>query len=282
MTGFGSAEREGYKVEIRSLNHRYLDVNVRIPSALGSHEMAMRARAKELIGRGKIDITVANATSSSQTLSINDEAAKNIYSLLRGLAGGLSLTDENVTLSHMLYFKDQIVTDSEIKNTAPLMDAFEAALESLCQMRAREGSSLGGELAGMSDAISALNERIAVLAPHAIAARRDMFTERLREMLPPATTVMIDEHKIMMEAASYAERADITEEITRIRHHTVHLKEMLVQGGTIGRKLDFLLQELNREANTIGSKTDDPALIDLVIEMKAEIERAREQGQNIQ
>lgn len=279
MTGFGSAEREGYKVEIRSLNHRYLDINVRIPLTLSAHEMYLRSRAKERIARGKVDITVVCASSAAQGVGINMEAAEGIHSMLKKLSNTLSLASDKIDLNHMLYFKDYIVTPEEIRDETPLLGAFEAALDVLCQMREREGEALAAELATMADRIAELNEKVMAGAPKAIEARRNGFISRLKEVL---SADMIDEQRAFVEASTFAERADITEEITRIRHHASHMREILAGGGTIGRKLDFLFQELNREANTIGSKTDDPGLIDYVIEMKAEIERAREQVQNIQ
>ncbi len=279
MTGFGSAEREGFKVEIRSLNHRYLDVNVRMPSALNAHELPLRARAKERIARGKVDITVSYTGSSALGLRLDMPAAKAIHTMLNGLSEALELSSEKVGLSHMLYFKDNIVTSQELGSFSHLHEAFEEALEILCGMRAREGAGLLDEMLAMTEKIAGLNEKVTAGAPAAIAARRNAYMQRIAELLSQSP---VDEQRLMMEATQYAERADITEEITRIRHHAEHMSEMLRAGGTVGRKLDFLLQELNREANTIGSKTDDPGLIDCVIEMKTEIERAREQVQNVQ
>lgn len=277
MTGFGAAERNGFRVEVRSLNHRFLDISMKLPPALGGHEMTLRNTIKQRFGRGKLDVYVSTTGEEKVTFTLNRELAREILTALRELGEELSLSG-SVTMDTLLGWKALFVRDEVSYEPAPVFEAFEAALGEVEAMRLREGEALAAEVVSRADALEALNGRVSALLPSVLEDSRQRFAEKLRGYLPEG----YDEARLLQEASSVAERADISEEVSRLSHHIGHLRKILSEGGTIGRKLDFLLQELYRESNTIAAKTDDHRIVELVIDMKAETEKAREQVQNIQ
>jgi len=278
MTGFGSAERGGFKVEMRSLNHRYLEMFVRLPSGLSSHEMRIREVIKKGLARGKVDVFVTLKEEGSLSINLNEKAARDIYSALEGLAASLDMTG-TITMDTLLQWKSMFISEEVSYDSAPLLEALAAALAELRQMRLSEGAGLKAEMLSIAGRITTLNSEIESLCPDARQAAIDKFGQNLKELLGEDK---VDEGRLIQEASALADRIDITEEVARVRSHIDQMTGMLENGGTVGRKLDFLMQELIREANTMGSKSSEPGILGRVIEMKSEIERAREQVQNIQ
>jgi uncharacterized protein (TIGR00255 family) len=277
MTGFGSAERGGFRVEIRSLNHRFLDISMKLPPGLAEHEMPLREMLRERFGRGKLDVYVSTTGQGRLKLKLDSAVAGEVLAALNRLKEELSLPG-SVTMETLLGWKALFVTEELSYETGPLYEAFREAAAGVQDMRVREGAALAQEIEARAAGIDALNGKIMELYPAIREESRERFVNRLKGFLPGG----YDEAKILQEASSQAERADIAEEVSRVRNHIGHLRKIISEGGKIGRQLDFLLQELNREANTIAAKADDYRVLSLVIEMKAEMEKAREQAQNIQ
>jgi uncharacterized protein (TIGR00255 family) len=278
MTGFGSAERGAFKVEMRSLNHRYLEMFVRVPSGLSSHEMRIREMIREGLARGKVDVFVTLREEGNLSLSLNEAAARDIHSALEGLAVSLGVSGD-ITMDTLLQWKGMFISEEVSYDPGPLYEALEASIGELKRMRLMEGEGLKAELLSIADRIGTLNSAIESLCPAARQAAIDKFGEALRELLGEE---VVEEGRLLQEASSVADRIDIAEEVARVKSHIDQMRNMLEGGGTVGRKLDFLMQELIREANTMGSKSSDPGILGSVIYMKSEIERAREQVQNIQ
>ena len=278
MTGFGSAERGGFRVELRSLNHRYLEMFVRVPSGLSSHEMRMREMIKNSIARGKVDVFVTLSAEGKLTLNLNEASAKEIHSALKGLAVSLDMPGE-ISMDSLLQWKGMFMSEDISYDAGPLIEAMEAAVAELKEMRLREGAGLSDEILSIAGRIEELNATVESLCPGARAAAIEKFGATLKELLGAETP---EESRLLQEASSLAERIDITEEVARVKSHISQMRLMLDDGGTVGRKLDFLMQELIREANTMASKSGDPEILARVIDMKSEIERAREQVQNVQ
>ncbi|MEJ2314435.1 MAG: YicC family protein [Nitrospirota bacterium] len=278
MTGFGSAEDGGFRVEIRSLNHRFMDISLKMPPVLGRHEMKLRSALQQKFDRGKFDVYVSAAGAGKLKLKPNAEIAREVRRALVDLQEEVGV-EGRVDLGMLLHWRDVFLNEEVEYDEAALFGAFERAVAGLEEMRAKEGDALSAEIAMRADSLARLNDEVVSIAPRAMEAAKARLFERLREMFADRGC---EDSRLMQEAAGAAERADITEETTRIANHIAHMRDILEKGGAVGRKLDFLFQELNREANTIASKTDDYRIAEIVIEMKAEIEKAREQAQNIQ
>jgi uncharacterized protein (TIGR00255 family) len=278
MTGFGSAERDGYTVEIRSLNHRFLEIFVRLPASLARQEVTLRSKLKEMFGRGKFDVYVSVSKVGHMKLDINREAVGEVADALRALKGELGIEGE-IDVQTLLPWKEIFMKEEISYDEAPLLDAFDEALEELEKMRLREGEALQEDISERLETVDGLNAEIRDRCPAIAEAARERFQLRLRDLF---TDCGLEDARVMQEASVLAEKADISEEVSRIGSHVIQMKEALGAGGTIGRKLDFLLQELFRETNTMASKSDDPRVLRNVVEMKSEIERVREQVQNVQ
>jgi uncharacterized protein (TIGR00255 family) len=278
MTGYGSAEDGPFKVEIRSLNHRFLEVFIRIPQSLGNHELPMRNLVRERFSRGRFDVFVSMADGKDLAVRINMDLAKEICNSLRALKEELSLSGE-IGIESIASFKDIIITEETEFNTESLYRALINALNKVAEMRTREGEALARDVLVRIDLLENLKDRVASICPEVAGAREQRHRERLHSLLGD---VEFDENRVLQEAAFLAEKADISEEVTRLSSHIGQLKKILADGDTIGRKVEFLLQELNREVNTIASKADDYRISSIAVEMKAEIEKIREQAQNMQ
>jgi uncharacterized protein (TIGR00255 family) len=277
MTGFGSGEKDGFRVEVRSLNHRFMDVSIKLPAALARHEIALREALKERFRRGKFDVYVSTLPGAGMRVGINKEMARELYLSLAELKEELSLSGD-IGVDTLLNWKELVVAEEASFDADALHAAFGIAVEELEDMRMREGKELADELISRADTLEQLNREVMSLSDAVWAEGRERFLIRVREFLPGG----YEEGRLIQEAASAAEKADISEEVSRLENHIRHLKKILSAGGAIGRKLDFVLQEINREANTIASKADDHRVLNIVIEMKAEAEKAREQAQNVQ
>jgi uncharacterized protein (TIGR00255 family) len=278
MTGFGSAEQDGCRVEIRSVNHRFLDLHMRAPSFLNQLEIPFRNMVKGRFARGKFDITVTMPEASASELSINTEAVRKLYGVFRELQDDLSVKGD-IDINTFVTLHGMFIETNPKYDTGLVTDVFSRALDDLARMRGREGETLAGELSRIVEALERMNETIRGLADGMLSGVKDKFSERLAQLLEGQD---IDQARVLQEAAVFAARLDIAEEIARINSHLGQFAEILSGGGIIGRKLDFVLQELNREVNTIASKSADYAVSSLTVEMKTEIEKMREQVQNIQ
>ena len=278
MTGFGSAEHGAFKVEIRSVNHRFIDISIKLPQGLGQMEMPLRDRVKGHFFRGRFDITVSIAGEYDVKVRINRGLAKEIYNALSLLRDELSLPG-TLGIDTIAGFRELFISGVAAYDTESLFIAFEDALSMVKEMRLREGESIGRDMLARVCAVEAMNHRIAALCPEAVQVCREKYVGRLHELFGE---VHFDEHRVLQEAAIIAEKTDISEEIARFQAHLVQLKDIISSGDVVGRKIEFLLQELNREVNTIASKSADYGISAIVVETKTELEKLREQAQNIQ
>ena len=279
MTGFGSAEKNGCKVEIRSLNSRFLDIYIKAPSFLTQYEMAFRNLLKERFARGKFDVLISLSENVSADFKVNTGIAGRLYSSFRRLQEELSLPGEldinMIAGFHSMYLEADISYDADAVH-----EVFRQAMAGLEEMRTKEGESLAAELLKLVASLDSMNDQIKkVVKGDVISAIRDKFNERLQVLLGEKD---FDGNRILQEAALMAIKLDISEEIARIDSHISQFREILDHHDIIGRKLDFIVQELNREINTITSKSIDYGITSLTVEMKAVAEKIKEQVQNIQ
>ncbi|MEC4685142.1 MAG: YicC/YloC family endoribonuclease [Nitrospirota bacterium] len=278
MTGFGQAEEKGVRVEVRSVNHRYLDPRFRIPVFINPYEIALRNMIKERFARGRFDVTIALTDKADVKLNINRGLAGNLFKSLRELQEDLGLK-EGPSLDHLFWFRDILFREEPEYNPEDLIRVFESALDRLAGMRQREGEHLVRDILTMVEVLEKHLEAVRAEVEGVLEKTYERIKVRIAEL---AKETAIDDTRLLQEAAFLAEKADISEEITRIQSHISQIRKIISEGGTIGRKLDFLLQELLREINTIGSKSSEYRVSDLVIQMKTEIEKMKEQVQNLQ
>lgn len=293
MTGFGRGEYSDdtskVTVEIRSVNHRYLDISVRMPRKYAFAEEAVKSAVKERAHRGKIDvgIMVDNIGQSDSDVRLDTELAAKYYDALSTLLDSFDFGDESrVSLSLLSRMPDVIKTsaaeEDEDAVTARLLAAAGKALDDFCSMRETEGEKLAADLLARADTVDDLRARIKERAPEIGREYAEKFRARVEEILDGVYEV--PEERIALEAAIFADKANVTEELVRLDSHVSQLRDFLRTEGdvSIGKKIDFLIQEMNREANTIGSKSNDREITSLMLDLKAEIEKIREQVQNIE
>ncbi|NTU43138.1 MAG: YicC family protein [Nitrospirales bacterium] len=280
MTGFGASEKGGFRVEVRSLNHKYMDISVKLPSALMSHDIPMRNLLKERFSRGKFDVAVSFAAKEKSGVRLNMDLAKAAYREFADLQRELSLSGD-LGFEFLARYKDILMTDCQEYDEASLYEALGDAVSGLTAMRRLEGSSLAGNLMERVGRLKEIEKEMEGLAPEVPLLCQELLIKRVKELLS-AAHAPLDETRIAHEAALIAQKADITEELERLRIHIDQFASLLLDGGVIGRRLDFILQEMHRETNTIASKMDDIRIIALTIETRTEIEKLREQVQNIQ
>lgn len=278
MTGFGSAEKNGFRVEIRSLNHRFMDISMKLQQLLSEHEIPMRKMLKEKFARGKFDVSVSSAGDSKAGLKFNEELAKDVYESLKALQSRLSIPGA-IEIQTVLSYKELFLAGRQDYDSGLLYGAFNEALEQLEKMRVEEGRAIAEDISNMADKVESLNKDLWSVMPDVIVDYKVKFQERLRELLDG---VEYDRDRVLQEVAIMIEKRDITEELTRIDAHIKQFRKILKSGDIIGKQLDFLTQEFNREANTVASKAGDYKIADIIIEMKSVIEKIREQVQNIQ
>jgi uncharacterized protein (TIGR00255 family) len=278
MTGFGSASHNSFMVEIRSLNHRHIDIFLKLPAYMNQHEIALRNILKEHFQRGRIDVTVLMPHEKGPPLTINKERAKNLYTAMLELQKETGIPGQ-ISMETLAGIRELYTEQEPEYNTDDLFVAFHEAVSNLEQMRMREGALLTEELTKRLVVVKELTNRIKSLAPDELVRWREKFIERLRLILD---TEMVDNNRILQEAAVMAEKLDIAEEIHRLENHRKQFGEVLNNERIVGRKLDFLLQEMGREVNTLAYKSGDYAISNIVVEMKTEIEKMREQTQNLQ
>ncbi|MCX7816556.1 MAG: YicC family protein [Syntrophales bacterium] len=291
MTGYGRAEGvvRGKRiiVELKSLNHRFLEIVLRLPPSLSYWEYEIRKKLAGAFSRGRIEVTVWMDNLSDggdlETLpSVNIQLARRYLELLKLLKTELSLGGE-VDVSLIALFKDIFVTPGHMCSSMfewnDLEGIFQSAICALKEMRIREGESLKEDLIGRVNQVSEYLDFIEERSPWVVREYRERLIDRIRELLDAKD---VDENRIYQEVAFFAERCDVTEEIVRLRSHIDQFHKLLADGGVIGRKIDFLLQEMNREINTVGSKSNDITITKYVIDVKNEIAKIREQAQNIE
>ncbi|MCJ7856811.1 YicC family protein [Lachnospiraceae bacterium NSJ-143] len=288
MTGFGKGENEAdgrrFTVEIKSVNHRYNDINIKLPRFMNSLEDRIRKHLSQKISRGKTDVYINFETFSQQDVSVrlNEELAKVIVEKINHLRDTYSLKSEN-TLDLVARFPDVLTIENVEENEEImyniLLPALDSALKQFVDMREREGAALKADIlkkcAKLKEITGNISERSAVVPEE----YRQKLRSRIDELLGE---VPVDEQRLSQEVLVFADRCCIDEEITRLYSHISQLEDILESDGAVGRKLDFLVQELNREANTSASKSGDIAITQSAIELKSEIEKIREQIQNIE
>ncbi len=289
MTGFGWAEGEhhGARVtaELRTVNHRHLDVSVRLPRFLSTLEVNVRRSIQGSLSRGKVSAAITwdgDADSAAGDVRIDLQAAARYIELLRALQKEFDLPgtiDVHAIASRPEVFTHDRAGVSEEEAWGALEPLLQRALHDLDTMRAREGHALAHDLGERLCVLDGSVEAIARRAPHRVVTARDLLRARVQELLGDIT---VDDARVAMEIAMLADRLDVTEECVRLRTHIVQFRELLATPESTGRKLTFLLQEMGREANTIGSKANDVEIVSNVLTIKEELERIREQVANVE
>ncbi len=288
MTGYGRGENmendRRFVVEIKSVNHRYNDISIKLPRFMNAMEDAIRKRIMEEIARGKTDVYITFETFSADDMlvKVNQALAGAYVEKINELKMQYGLCSED-TLGLVAKFADVItverIQEEEEVLWKTLLPALDGAIEKFVQMRKREGNALAEDILKKRSHIQELTGLIKGRSPFVTEQYQQKLQSRLKELLQ---TVEIDPQRIAQEVAVFADRSCIDEELIRLESHIQQLKEILHQGGQVGRKLDFLVQEMNREANTIASKANDMEITRCTIELKSEIEKIREQVQNIE
>ena len=288
MTGYGRARQErngrNITVEVRSVNNRYLDCTVKMPRAYIFAEDAMKALVQKYISRGKVDVfvTVDAVTADQTVVQVNEPLARSYYQALSRLREMFTLEDE-LSASTLARFPDVLAVTKAEEDlemiSADICAVLEEALTAHRQMRSVEGEKLFSDIAGRADTIESVVAKVEERSPQTVSEYRARLEAKMREVLQSTT---IDESRILTEAAIFADKIAVDEETVRLRSHLSQLRTMLSGDEPVGRKLDFLIQEVNRECNTIGSKCNDLTIARDVVNMKAEVEKIREQVQNIE
>ncbi|MBQ3931614.1 MAG: YicC family protein [Firmicutes bacterium] len=290
MTGFGRGEytdeKRSVTCEIRSVNHRFCEINVKMPRRYQFAEEKLKARIKEKISRGKIELSVMcdDLSMDTQSIRLNVDAAQAYFDSLNQLKqqipGIVGEIDIHFIANMPEVLKVVPETEDEDAILASLLSALDQALVNYDKMRTTEGERLGEDILArgklIEDTVSIVEQR----APQLEKEYADKIRARINELLEGVTEV--PEDRIMLEAAVFADKANITEEIVRLKSHCAQLRSIIEKGGPVGKNLDFLVQEMNRESNTIGSKANDISITDKVLILKAEIEKIREQIQNLE
>ncbi len=288
MTGFGRCEiAEGerkFTVEMKSVNHRYLDVNIKMPKKLNFFEAAIRAELKNYIQRGKVDVFISyeDFTESNVCLKYNKELAGEYLKYLNQISEDFGL-DNDVRASSLSRYPEVLVMEEQSVDEEELWKglskAINQAAEGFVESRIKEGENLKNDLI---EKLDFMLERVGMIeerAPQIISDYKKRLEEKVRDLLEDPK---IDENRLLMEVTIFADKVCVDEELVRLKSHIETTKNALIEGGGIGRKLDFIAQEMNREANTILSKTSDLEVSNWAIELKTEIEKVREQIQNIE
>ena len=288
MTGYGRAvqtlDGREITVELRSVNNRYLDCNIKLPRVFSFAEDSVKSRVKAAVTRGKVDvyISVNTTQANDMTISVNAAVLEGYLHAMESIVETYNVRND-ISVMSLSRLPDVFVVEKaeedEERITADILSVVDEALEKYNAMRAVEGKALEDDLRSRAATILSVLEKVEARSVVTLEEYRARLTQKMTEVLENTN---IDEGRILQEAAIYADRIAIDEETVRLRSHLKQLDTMLTDGGAIGRKLDFLLQELNREANTIGSKGNDLEQARNVVEIKSELEKIREQTQNIE
>lgn len=288
MTGFGRCEiienNRKFTVEMKSVNHRYLDVNIKMPKKLNFFESGIRTELKKYISRGKVDVFISyeDFTENNTGIRYNKDLAAQYLKYLREMQSEFGL-DDDIRVSTLSRYPDVFVMDEvsidEEELWKELQKAIEGAAKEFVNTRIVEGENLKNDLVekldGMLQQVAFIEER----SPQIIAEYKEKLTQKIKDMLGE---VSVDENRLLTEVTIFADKVCVDEELVRLRSHIQTTKDTLIEGGCIGRKLDFIAQEMNREANTTLSKSNDLAISNCAIDLKTEIEKVREQIQNIE
>ncbi len=288
MTGFGRAEYQDENkkitVEIKSVNHRYLDFNIKMPKKFSFYESSIRTVLKEYMSRGKVDvfITYEDLTRSRTVLQFNEQIAGEYVQYFQQMADRFSLPND-MTVSALSRMPEVFTMEEPEMDEEEIWKGMETAIrkagEAFSASREQEGAHLAADLQDKLDGMIALVEQIQERGPQLLAAYRERLETKLQEVLQDT---QLDEGRVAAEVVLYSDKICTDEETVRLKTHVVHMKQVLTETNGVGRKLDFMAQEMNREANTILSKANDLTTTDLGIELKTEIEKIREQIQNIE
>lgn len=288
MTGYGSAkgsvEGQEITVELKSVNNRYLDCSVRLPRNFLFAEDTVKQAVSAGVTRGKVDVFVsAQASQDSGTVvSVNEELARGYRDAVARIAETLGL-ESGLNAFSLARFPDVLTVErrelDKDKAAAALSDITAKAVEEFNAMREREGERLRRDMLGKLETIEGLVSVVEERSPQTVKEYRERLEARLRDILADRS---LDEQRVITEAAIFADRTAVDEETVRLRSHIAQFRTMLEEGSPIGRKMDFLVQEFNRESNTIGSKCSDASLAKVVVDLKSEIEKIREQLQNVE
>ena len=288
MTGYGRAVEtvngREFTVELRSVNNRYLDCTVKLPRSLSFAEEAVKQAVKQAVSRGKVDvfITVRSENTDDTKISLNEAVVEGYLTAMRRMVETYGVKDD-ISVSVLSRMNDVFTVEKpevdEEQLKADLMSVLEKALAGYNAMRAAEGAALDKDLRSRGETILELVSQVEAGNGQTVIDYRTRLENKLKEVL---ASTNIDESRILTEAAIFADKVAVDEETVRLRSHLQQMNTMLSGGGAVGRKLDFLLQEMNREANTIGSKCTDVKLARIVVDIKAELEKIREQTQNIE
>lgn len=289
MTGYGRARemrnQRDITVEVRSVNNRYLDCTVKMPRMYGFAEDAVKSCVQQAISRGKVDvyITVDASAADVVQVSVNRELAAQYTAAMGTLAEVCGADGYRVTPEVLARFPDVLTVtkaDEDLETvSADICAVLQDALDAYNQMRAVEGKKLAEDISGRLDTILSCTAQVEARSPETVTEYRQKLTARMEEVLKSVT---IDPQRILTEAAIYADKIAVDEETVRLRSHVAQLRTMLESDQPMGRKMDFLIQEVNRESNTIGSKCNDVTIAQVVVNLKAEVEKMREQVQNIE
>lgn len=288
MTGYGSGKAElggkTFTVEIKSVNSRYSDFSIKMPRVYTFLEDPVRKEASARINRGKVDIyiNVESRGDDDSVVKVNEALAREYLEGLRTLSSSLNISS-NATAETFLRIPDVFTVDKADEDEAlilkTVLDALSIALDGFDAMRIAEGEKLAGDLREHLGFILNATSEVEKRSPEIVTEYRARIEERMRDILGSAT---YDEARLLTEVAIFADKVNVNEETVRLKSHVDQFKKMLDEGGSVGRKIDFLIQEMNREINTIGSKSNDLDVARIVIDVKAEIEKLREQIQNVE
>lgn len=288
MTGYGRCEHidENRKIviDIRSVNHRYCDITVKVPRAYGYLEEKIKEFMSGEISRGKVEIFVyiENYTNDDKVITLDHVLSENYYNVLKELKETYNLKNE-IGLSDLSRFSDIFITRQQEEDKDKVWElvssCLKTAVEDFVAMRLREGERLRANLAARAEAIQGMIAEIETRTPQIVAEYSQKLKDRMTELLG---NFQIDESRLLTEVGIMADRVCIDEELVRLKSHFTELEKILALSEPVGRKLDFLVQEINRETNTIGSKANDFGIAKNVVEIKSEIEKLREQIQNIE
>lgn len=289
MTGFGKGEYSDEKysvtVEIKSVNHRYADINVKIPRRYSFAEEKIKNQIKSSVSRGKLDVSVLIEALLDGDISVNLNTgiAEKYISNLKALKESYNLEGE-ITLELISSMPDVIRAVPDVEDEEEVMSvigkAVEIAVENLDLMRIKEGKKLAEDLHMRGDLIASYVKKTETKVPETVSNYKEKLNDRISELV--SNKIEVPEERILLEAAIFADKTNITEELVRLDSHIRQLHDILSSDGSNGKKLDFLVQEMNREANTIGSKVSDIEMTGNVIEIKSEVEKIREQVQNVE
>ena len=289
MTGYGRAREtrnsRDITVEVRAVNNRYLDCAVKMPRLYIFAEDALKQRVQRAVSRGKVDVFVTVDASAADVtqVTVNRELAAQYAAALRELAEVCGAEGYKVTPEALARFADVLTAtkaDEDLETvSADLCAVLDQALAAFNEMRAVEGAKLAEDIGNRLNVIEDCTAKVEARSPETVAEYRAKLTARMQEALQSVT---IDPQRILTEAAISADKVAVDEETVRLRSHVAQLRTMLESSAPMGRKMDFLIQEVNRESNTIGSKCGDVSIAQVVVDLKAEVEKMREQVQNIE